>query len=199
MTTNHRASSRRPRSALLSIGTVLVLLTAAGCSTPPGPSGTPGPTATPGPSSTPGPTASPASSPSADPSAAPATAGRLVSVELRGGHCMNGTCGSIVVLETDGRVHDGLEPPNDLGTVPAGDVTGLTDLIASTDFAAIRANAFTGTCPVAFDGQEVVIELTTSSGVERIESCVTEVDLDHPLFEAVAGVLEDFVTIPTYE
>lgn len=198
MTTHHRAVSRRPRAVLPSVVAVVALLAVVACSTPPGPSGTPGPTATPPPSASPGPSATPAGSPTPEPSAAPATAGRLVSVELRGGHCIGGTCGSIVVLETDGRVHDGLEPPNDLGTVPPGDVTGLTDLIASTDFAAIRANAFTGTCPVAFDGQEVVIELTTSSGVERIESCVTVVDLSHPLFEAVAGVLEDFVTIPTY-
>jgi hypothetical protein len=197
MTTDHRFARRRLPSMVVSLGAIFILLAAAGCSQPPGPSATPDPTV-PGPSASPAPTASPDVSPSPDPSAAPATAGRLVSVELRGGHCISGTCGSTVVLEPDGRVPAGLEPPNELGTVPAGDVTGLTDLIAATDFGAIRANPFTGTCPVAFDGQEVVIEFTTSGGIERIESCVTEVDLKHPLFEAVAGVLEDFVTIPTY-
>jgi hypothetical protein len=110
---------------------------------------------------------------------------------------MAGTCGSIVVLDTDGRVRTAAKPPNDLGAVPAADVAGLTELIATTDFAAIRAHPFTGTCPVAFDGQEVVYEFTTTSGIERIESCVTEVDPDHPLFEAVAGVLEAFISLPT--
>ena len=111
---------------------------------------------------------------------------------------MSGTCGSIVVLDTDGRVRAAGDSPSDLGTVPAGDVAGLTELIAATDFAALRAHPFTGTCPVAFDGQEVVYEFTTSAGVERIASCETEVDPEHPLFEAVAGVLVQFIQIPTF-
>ena len=80
--------------------------------------------------------------------------------------------------------------------MPSEDVTGLAALIEATDFDAIRAHPFTGTCPVAFDGQEVVYEFTTSDGVERIESCVTEVDPRHPLFEAVAGILGSFISLP---
>ena len=112
---------------------------------------------------------------------------------------MEGTeCGVTVILQTDGTVHDAKDPLNELGSVPAADVTGLTDLIAETDFEAIKATPFTGTCPMAFDGQETVFEFTTATGVERIESCTTEVDLAHPLFEAVAGVLLDFIAIPEY-
>jgi hypothetical protein len=137
-----------------------------------------------------GPTASPGPSASAPPP------GPLVSVETRGGHCVAGTCGSIVVLDSDGRARTAAEPPIELGTVPSEDVTGLVALIEATDFEAIRAHPFTGTCPVAFDGQEVVYEFTTSDGVERIESCVTEVDPQHPLFEAVAGILGSFISQP---
>ena len=72
----------------------------------------------------------------------------------------------------------------------------MAALIEATDFEAIRAHPFTGTCPVAFDGQEVVYEFTTSDGVERIESCVTEVDPQHALFEAVAGILGSFISQP---
>jgi hypothetical protein len=137
-----------------------------------------------------GPTASPG------PSASAAPPGPLVSVETRGGHCVAGTCGSIVVLDSDGRVRTASEPPIELGTVPSEDVTGLVALIEATDFEAIRAHPFTGTCPVAFDGQEVVYEFTTSDGVERIESCVTEVDPRHALFEAVAGILGSYISQP---
>jgi hypothetical protein len=110
--------------------------------------------------------------------------------------CVGGTCGSIVVLDSDGRVRTAAKPPNELGTVPAEDVTGLAALIEATDFEAIRAHPFTGTCPVAFDGQEIVYEFTTSDGVERIESCVTEVDPRQPLFQAVAAVLGSFISLP---
>jgi hypothetical protein len=138
-----------------------------------------------------GPTASPG------PSASAAPPGPLVSVETRGGHCVAGApCGTIVVLDSDGRVRTALEPPIELGTVPSEDVTGLVALIEATDFAAIRAHPFTGTCPVAFDGQEFVYEFTTSDGVERIESCVTEVDPRHALFEAVDGILGSFISQP---
>jgi hypothetical protein len=108
------------------------------------------------------------------------------------------TCGMTVTLDTDGTVRSAAKPPNELGTVPEVDVAGLTDLIATTDFNALRSHAFTGTCPVAFDGQEAVYEFTTDHGVERIESCTTEVDLKAPLFAAVAGVLKDFITIPEF-
>lgn len=137
---------------------------------------------------------SPAASPGPTSSASPP--GPLVSVETRGGNCVAGACGSIVVLDSDGRARTAAKPPNELGTVPSEDVNGLAALIEATDFDAIRAHPFTGTCPVAFDGQEVVYEFTTSDGIERIESCVTEVDPRHPLFEAVAGILGSFISLP---
>jgi hypothetical protein len=164
------------------LGAILVATLTAGCAFMASPSASPGASAPP--------------SGSAPPSASEAPPGPLVSVETRGGHCIGGTCGSIVVLGTDGTVRTAAEPPVELGTVATEDVTGLTGLIAATDFAEIRSHPFTGTCPVAFDGQEVVYEFTTAGGIERIESCITEVDPQHQLFAAVAGVLEDFIPLP---
>jgi len=172
--------ARRTRPVASAIGAMLLATVAAGCAFLPGPTATPA--------------ASPASSPAPSPSAAPP--GPLVSVETRGGMCLGGTCGAIVVLGTDGHVRTAAKPPNELGTVAAEDLAGLAALIEATDFAAIRARPFTGTCPVAYDGQEVVYEFTTSEGVERIESCVTEVDPRHPLFVGVTAVLGEFISLP---
>ena len=36
-----------------------------------------------------------------------------------------------------------------------------------------------------FDGQEVIYEFGAPAGIERIASCETEIDPDHPLFVAV--------------
>jgi hypothetical protein len=166
------AHRSRPAGAAF-LGAIVLVTVLAGCAFPSGPTTSPGPSA----------------------SAPPP--GPLVSVETRGGHCVAGApCGTIVVLDSDGRVRTAAEPPIELGTVPSEDVTGLVALIEATDFAAIRAHPFTGTCPVAFDGQEVVYEFTTSGGVERIESCVTEVNPRHALFEAVTGILGSFISQP---
>ena len=175
--------AHRARPAASVLGTMLLATVAAGCAFLPGP--TTSPAASP---------ASPPASPAPSQSAAPP--GPLVSVETRGGMCLGGTSGAIVVLGTDGRVRTAAKPPNELGAVAAEDLAGLTALIEATDFVAIRAHPFTGTCPVAYDGQEVVYEFTTSDAVERIESCVTEVDSRHPLFVGVTAVLGEFISLP---
>ena len=58
-----------------------------------------------------------------------------------------------------------------------------------TDFDVVRAVPFEGECPVNFDGQEVIYEFGAPSGVERIASCETAIDPDHPLFAGVAAAL----------
>lgn len=122
--------------------------------------------------------------------------GPLVTVAMRGGNCLNPPCESTVTLDRDGRVHSAAKPPNDLGTVPADQVAAIDAAIKLTDFAELRTHPFTGECPVNFDGQEVVYEFSAPTGVERIESCQTEVDLGSPLFVAVANALASFVPLP---
>ena len=89
------------------------------------------------------------------------------------------------MIARNGQVHQVEPAPADLGEVPPELLTALDALIKTTDFATIRADAFTGECPVNFDGQEVIYEFGAPGGVERIASCETEVDPDHPLFAAV--------------
>ena len=126
----------------------------------------------------------------------PDQGGPLVSVVTRGGECPDGACGSATVIARDGQVHQ-IEPvPADLGEVPPAILTALDAAIKTADFEAIRSVAFTGECPVNFDGQEVIYEFAAPSGVERIASCETEVDPDHPLFAAVDAALAAVETIP---
>jgi hypothetical protein len=127
----------------------------------------------------------------------PATTGALLTVETRGGLCVDGPCGAIVILERDGRVHAAAKPPNDLGTVPPGRLAALAALIRTTDFAALRSHRFTGECPTAFDGQEIVFAFGAPDGVQRIATCEVEVDFGHPLFVAVSTALGPFIPLPT--
>jgi hypothetical protein len=162
---------RRAQVIAPAVLVLLVALVAAGCS--------PGAAAT-GPATT-----------------GPATTGALVTVETRGGECVNGPCGTTVVLERDGRVHAAAKPPNDLGTVPPELLGTLDRLIATTDFAVLKSRPFTGQCPTAYDGQEIVFEFGAPGGVQRIATCEVDVDFGLPLFVAVSTALGPFVPLPT--
>jgi hypothetical protein len=127
----------------------------------------------------------------------PANQTVLMTVELRGGECPAGACGTTVTLDRDGRVHQAAKPPNDLGVVPAQPLAALETAIRATDFAALRGHRFTGECPTAFDGQEIVFEFATPGGTERIASCEVDIDFGSPLFVAVSTALGPFVPLPT--
>jgi hypothetical protein len=127
----------------------------------------------------------------------PVLNGPLVTVELRGGECFAAPCGMTVVLERDGRVHGATKPPNDLGSVPAAQLAAIDNTIRATDFAALKGRPFTGECPTAADGQEIVLEFGAPGGVQRIASCEVEIDWGSPLFVATSTALGPFVPLPT--
>ena len=120
----------------------------------------------------------------------------LVTVEVRGGECVGGPCDTAVILDHDGRVHAAAKPPNDLGVVPPAEVDILEKLVATADYGTIKSQPFTGQCPTAFDGQEVVIDFATSAGIQHIASCETDVDWGNPLFVALSAALGPFIPLP---
>ena len=133
--------------------------------------------------------------PSPTPTASPSPAGTLLTVETRGGLCPGGTCGMTIVVERDGRVHLAAKPPNDLGVVRADALSVLDEAIRTTDFAALRSHPFTGQCPTAFDGQEIIFEFGAPGGIERIATCEVEVDFSAPLFVAVTNAVVTFIAL----
>ena len=122
--------------------------------------------------------------------------GPLLTVQMRGGMCPEGMCDTSVVLERDGRVHSAAKPPNDLGVADPAPLNALNAAIAAADWTALRAKPFTGECPVAFDGQELIFEFSTLTGSQRLASCEVEIDYGHPLFIAVANALGEWVFFP---
>jgi hypothetical protein len=122
--------------------------------------------------------------------------GTLVTVEMRGGMCPAGTCDNAVILDRDGRVHSAAKPPNDLGRVNSDTLAALTAAIQATDWAALRSRPFTGECPTAFDGQELIFEFGVGTGTQRIASCEVDIDWGHPLFVAVGVALGEWIALP---
>ena len=123
--------------------------------------------------------------------------GPLVTVQMRGGMCADGgMCDTSVILDRDGRVRSATKPPNDLGVVSAANLSTLTVALAATDFATLTAKPFTGECPIAFDGQELIFEFATMGGTQRLASCEVDIDWGHPLFVAVAAALGEWIPLP---
>jgi hypothetical protein len=130
-----------------------------------------------------------ACSPAVVTSLLPSASGPMVKVTTRGGECPEGACGSTLVIERDGRLRQSAPGEFILGQVPPETLVILDGMIRATDFAALRARPFTGECLVNFDGQETIYEFGAPSGVERIASCETVIDPDHPLFAATREAL----------
>lgn len=177
-----------------------LVLIAAGCGAPtpvlsPGPSSL----ASPRPSSLASPTPSDAASPIPSDLATPVPSADahevLLAVGTRGGRCVDGPCASVVLVDRDGRVHLAAKPPNELGVVSPDLMAALDEAIRTADFAELASQPFTGECPTAYDGQELVFEFATPDGVQRIASCTVEVDYDTPLFTAVAAAVGEFVPL----
>ncbi len=124
--------------------------------------------------------------------------GPLVTVHSRGGMCPEGMCDSRVVLERDGRVHDGATPETNLGRVSPNAYATLDAAIRSADFAALKSRPFTGECPVAFDGQEQIFEFAVAGGTQRLASCEVEIDWGSPLFIALASAMGEWISIPLF-
>ena len=122
--------------------------------------------------------------------------GPLMTVQLRGGMCADGACDSSVILDRDGRVRSAEKEPNALGVVTPENMSALNAAIAATDFATLKSKRFTGECPIAFDGQELIFEFATMAGTQRLASCEVEIDWSHPLFIAVASSLGEWIPIP---
>ena len=128
---------------------------------------------------------------------APVGSGPLVTVTTRGGECFEGPCGSSIVIERDGTVHEAAKPTNEIGTVPPDLLSALDAAVKTTDFAAVRAVPFTGECPVNYDGQETIYEFGAPGGLERVASCETEIDPAHPAFAATTAALQAVGVLPT--
>ena len=127
----------------------------------------------------------------------PQFTGPLVTVTTRGGECLDGPCGGTVVIERDGRVHQTAPTEVENGQLPDDVLAALEGAIRSTDFATIRSVAFDAECPVNVDGQEFIYEFGTPGGVERIASCESVVDPNHPVFAAVNAALSAVGLPPT--
>ncbi|HEX5014429.1 MAG TPA: hypothetical protein VFV72_09760 [Candidatus Limnocylindrales bacterium] len=152
---------------------LLLLPLLAACGSPPSPSPSPARFDTPRPSIV-------ASTPFAFP---------LVSIETRGGDCPAGGCNRLLNIEADGRIHEVIPEDRIVGTVPPDVIDALRTEVEQADYLAIRGHPFTGECPTAVDGQEIVYTFHVTTGDREIASCTVAIDPADPLFVAVNAAM----------
>jgi hypothetical protein len=125
-----------------------------------------------------------------------APAGLLVTVEAHGGLCPEGGCRTLLAIEADGLAHQ-IEPVEaEIHRATNEAIGAYRAALAVTDFDVIRSRPFTGVCPIAFDGHELIFTFATPAGSERISSCDVEIDPEDPLFAAVNGMLGADLSVP---
>jgi hypothetical protein len=114
----------------------------------------------------------------------------ILTIRTQGGMCVNGACWSEKYINADGSftATDGTGAQTH-GTLDAAKVAELAQQIAATDFAQLKAQPFTGTCPIAYDGQEYIYTFSTLSGPQTIASCAVAIDENSPLFQHIAGLI----------
>jgi hypothetical protein len=130
--------------------------------------------------------------PNAATSAAPQALGPiLLTIHYTGGMCPNGACDTLLTVNRDGTyARTSAQTPPKRGTVSQAQLDALTAEMARADFAQVKSVKFTGTCPIAYDGQELTYTFYTVNGPEEIASCKVQIDERSPLFVAVQAIID---------
>lgn len=119
-----------------------------------------------------------------------ASSDTLMTLQYVGGMCVYGACDAAYTISEDGKITytrgDGTERSTELTDA---ELAALADAIADADYAALTSEPFTDTCPIAYDGQELIYTFYAPTGVQVIDSCVTVIQEDAPLFQTVNGLI----------
>ena len=113
----------------------------------------------------------------------------LLSIETKGGECPSGLCTRLVNVEGDGRLHEVIPKDQVIGRAPPALVDALQVEIERANYRLILSQPFTGTCPTAYDGQQLIYTFHVSTGDRTVDTCKVAIDPNHPLFVAVSAVL----------
>lgn len=121
----------------------------------------------------------------------------LMTYKWVGGHCFSGTCSTQVVIYRDRtfQLTDGTGFKR-TGSLPRNTINRLTRQIKIADFAALQTHSFTGTCPIAYDGQEVIYTFYMGTQTTQIASCTVTVDPTHPLFQQANQIATQILALP---
>ncbi len=109
-----------------------------------------------------------------------------------GGLCPTGPCSSRIDVRSDGSwvsSTTGASVQHRTGVADPQELATLLSALAQTRMD--QETAFTGTCPIAYDGSEVTYTWQAADGPHRVSSCERVVDPGDPLVLALAAIADD--------
>lgn len=110
----------------------------------------------------------------------------LLTVESSGGLCADGPCFARTTVLADGAI---VRPDGGRDRIEAQDWEAIVRSIETTDWDAVLAVPFQGTCPTAFDGQELTWRIRTPSGPVVVADCTTAVDYGAEPFRTLSNAI----------
>jgi hypothetical protein len=92
-----------------------------------------------------------------------------------------------LMIRPDGmyRYKDGIRPQKS-GLLSKQELRLLRQRMGQANFQAMKSKPFQGTCPIAYDGIEVVYTFQLKEGVQEIPSCKYAIDGKSKLFQQLA-------------
>lgn len=116
----------------------------------------------------------------------------VAKVERVGGLCTYGACHLEVTLYDTGTVVavDGAGQL-EVGSVHSPTISRLQAEISTADYIALQAEPFTGTCPTAYDGSEMIYTFYTLLGPQTIASCTYVIQDDLVPVVALFAALDE--------
>jgi len=107
----------------------------------------------------------------------------LIKIEATGGLCPYGECNSELIIFNNGFYNSSTNNKQEkVGNLDEIDLLDLKQLIKNSNFKDIKSKPFTGTCPIAYDGQEDIYTFFFDKGTESISDCNYELNYDEGLF-----------------
>ena len=118
--------------------------------------------------------------------------GPLAVIYRHGGLCVTGSeCASTMTIQNDGTYTVTVNGETKEGSLTAEQVAQINKLMGETDFDKILNTPFTGDCPTASDGQEVVYTFYQTGGAMELARCKVTIDPSAPLFALLDQLFAD--------
>jgi hypothetical protein len=119
----------------------------------------------------------------------------LVTVEYTGGLCTYGPCYDRTAIYRDGLfVNSDGSGARTSNKLDQATVDELVAIIEASDFEELKTIEFTGECPTAHDGQEIIYTFYLDDRTETLSTCQYVIDYETPLFHELDRVLPMFGT-----
>jgi hypothetical protein len=114
----------------------------------------------------------------------------MAMLKMHGGLCMEGAkCETVLMISETGVVYVNDEPKAELSDA---ELDTLVTEISSVDFARIKGSKFSGTCPIAFDGQESTYTFYLASDMHVLPDCTYQIDESKGAFKTLKSLIEKY-------